>query len=92
MEDIKDVHKEGRKEVDKRLAIIEGHIKAVRKMFSENKGCMEIALQLTAVEKSVHKASIMLMSNHLDTCVTEAVQKGDLSAIDEMHKLMEMYL
>lgn len=80
------------KMVDNRLATIEGHIKAIRKMLDEGKDCIDLITQLLAVEKSIRKASMLILGNHLDTCVKEAVRHGDTSEVDEMHKLMEMYL
>ncbi len=81
-----------RKMVDNRLATIEGHIKAIRKMLGENKDCIDLITQLLAVERSVRSASMLVLNNHLDTCVKEAVGNGDVSEVDEMHKLLEMFL
>ncbi len=80
------------KMVDNRLATIEGHIKAIRKMLDEGKDCIDLITQLLAVERSVRKASMLILGNHLDTCVKEAVSHGDTSEVDEIHKLLEMYL
>lgn len=84
--------KEARKFVDNRLATIEGHIKAIREMLAEDKDCIDLITQLLAVEKSLRKASIIILKNHLDICVREAVENGDVSEVDEMHRLMEMFL
>lgn len=84
--------KETRKAVDVRLATIEGHIKAIRKMLDEDKDCIDLITQLLAVEKSLRKASILILNNHLDTCVKEAVQNADTAEVEEMHKLMELFL
>lgn len=80
-----------KKIVDNRLATIEGHIKAIRKML-EDKDCADIITQLLAVERSVRSASMLVLGNHLDTCVKEAVRNGDIGEVDEMHRLMEMFL
>lgn len=77
--------------VDNRLATIEGHIRAVRKMLEE-RDCVDVITQLLAVEKSIRSASMLVLGNHLDTCVKEAVRNGDTSEVDEMHKLLEMFL
>ncbi len=81
-----------RKMVDNRLATIEGHIKAIRKMLGEDKDCIDLITQLLAVERSVRSASMLVLNNHLDTCVKEAVRNGDTREVDEMHKLLEMFL
>ena len=84
--------KNARKSVDNRLATIEGHIKAIRKMLGEDKDCLDIITQLIAVERSVRSASVMMLNNHLDVCVKEAIHNGDLKEVEEMHMLMEMFL
>ncbi|MCH5164114.1 MAG: metal-sensitive transcriptional regulator [Clostridiales bacterium] len=81
-----------RKAVDNRLATIEGHIKAIRKMLEDDKDCIDLITQLMAVERSVRSASMAILNNHLDTCVKEAVENGDVSEVEEMHKLLEMFL
>lgn len=81
-----------RKMVDNRLATIEGHIKAIRKMLDEDKDCIDLITQLLAVERSVRSASMLVLNNHLDTCVKDAVSNGDVGEVDEMHKLLEMFL
>lgn len=84
--------KTARKSVDNRLATIEGHIKAIRKMLAEDKDCMDIITQLIAVERSVRSASVMILNAHLDVCVKGAIQNGDAKEVEEMHMLMEMFL
>lgn len=81
-----------RKKVDNRLATIEGHIRAIRKMLSDGKDCIDLITQLLAVERSVRSASILVLDNHLDTCVKEAVINGDLGEVDGIHKLLDMFL
>ena len=43
------------KSIDNRLAAIEGHVRAVRQMLTEDKECEEILLQISAIEGSLSK-------------------------------------
>ena len=90
--DIESKKTEVRKAVGNRLATIEGHIKAIRKMLDEGRDCVELITQLLAVERSLRSASVLVLNNHLDHCVKDAVKNGDTSEVDEMHKLMELFL
>lgn len=80
------------KTIDNRLATIEGHIKAVRKMVDENKRCVDVITQLMAIERSVKKAGVMVLQNHLNTCIKEAVEQGKFEEVNEFNKILEMYL
>ncbi|MBR2970756.1 MAG: metal-sensitive transcriptional regulator [Clostridia bacterium] len=80
------------KMANNRLATVEGHIKAIRKMLDEGRSCVDLVTQLLAVERSIRSASKLILSNHLDTCVKDAVKGGDTSEVDEMHELLELFL
>lgn len=82
------------KAIDNRLATVEGHIRAVRKMLSQGKDCIEVITQLMAVERSIKKAGVLVLKSHLNYCVKEAVAKRENAAqsVDELNKILEMYL
>lgn len=82
---------EGHRAIDLRLATIEGHIKAVRKMLQEDKYCIDIALQLLAIEKAVKKTSIELLKNHLNSCITESAgdEEKVMEQIAEYNRILE---
>lgn len=79
------------KELDARLATIEGHIKAIRKMVEEQKDCPEILMQMSAVESAIKSASTKLLTNHIHHCVKNSVECGDLSALDKLEKVIKSY-
>lgn len=83
------------KEVDMRLASVEGHIKAVRKMIEQGNDCICVVTQLLAVEKAVHKASISILRNHLNGCIKDTIGDGNenlMSDINEYNKILEKLL
>lgn len=86
------MEREINQDVGNRLATIEGHIRAVRKMLTEDKGCVDIITQLMAVEKAVKKTSVIVLKNHLNTCIKDAVEKGDTETVAQFNKILEMYL
>ena len=49
--------KDNAKNIDNRLATIEGHIRGVRQMVADGKDCSDVLLQLSAIESSVQKLS-----------------------------------
>lgn len=80
------------KKVDTRLATIEGHIKAVRKMLEEQKECVEIIQQLLAIEHALKKTGFVILKHHMDVCIKDAVKNQNYDEIQNLNKIIEMYL
>lgn len=79
------------KNLDVRLASIEGHIRGIRQMVRDNKDCSDILLQMSAVEAAVKKASKELLKNHIEHCVKEGVEAGDMSVLDRLEEVLDKY-
>ena len=73
-----------RKEVADRLAKIEGHVHGIGKMVDEDRGCSDLLLQIAAVRSALDKAAKIILEDHMETCLLEAVKSGkaDESLID----------
>ena len=63
------------KSIDNRLAAIEGHVRAVRQMLTEDKECEEILLQISAIEGSLSKLGKIILKEHLNHCVKEGIER-----------------
>lgn len=51
-----------------------GHLKANLKMFKDDRYCIDIIRQNQAVISALRKVNEMILQNHLETCVTQAVK------------------
>lgn len=60
-----------------RLARIEGQVQGVRRMIEKERYCIDILTQLSAVTAAVRKVEALILENHLQTCVAEAMRSGD---------------
>lgn len=60
-----------------RIKIIQGHLKAIEKMLSEDKYCVDIIHQSQAVQKAMRKLDLFIMEDHLRHCVIEQVKNGE---------------
>lgn len=68
-----------------RLKTVKGHLDAVVKMIEAERYCPEVMKQVAAVQSSLEKVNRVLLRNHLETCVSEAIQSGDgRQKIDEL--------
>ncbi len=65
-----------RRELDARLASIEGHIKGIRKMVEDDTYCVDVLKQTFAVERALQKFESELLKTHLATCVPAGFRQG----------------
>jgi len=65
-----------RKEVADRLSKIEGHVHGIRKMVDEDRGCSDLLLQIAAVRSALDKVAKIILEDHMETCLLEAVKSG----------------
>ena len=71
-----------------RLRRIEGQVQGIQRMVEEDKSCVDILLQLTAVQGAVEQVQKLLLGQHLESCVAEAVRSGN--ARDRQRKVDEL--
>lgn len=74
-----------------RIKIIQGHIKSIEKMITEDSYCVDVIHQSNAVQKSLKNLSTHILSNHLDTCLINQIKEGkEDQAVEEIKQLYEM--
>lgn len=76
-----------------RLKSIEGHVRGIERMVENGEYCVDIANQILAVQRALHKVNAMVLDRHLHTCVTTAIRSDDADArervIDEIMGVFE---
>lgn len=70
------MHEHNRDQVELRLKKISGHVSAVLRMVEENRDCPEILLQISAVRAALTQVGRIILEDHLDTCIVDAVKAG----------------
>lgn len=70
-----------------------GHISGILRMIEEGRYCMDIANQLLAVEALVKKANRLILTQHLQRCVVDAVEAGEgTEKAEEIVKVIDKLL
>ena len=86
------IHKK-RKQILNRLARIEGHIRGISKMVESERGCSEVLLQIVATQAALKKVSKMLLEDHIDTCILDALKSNDYEMqLDELKEALSNIL
>ena len=65
-----------RSDIDARLARIEGHVAAIRRMLSAGDDCDSLLLQASAVRSALNGVLVGLMEAHLESCVVPCARTG----------------
>lgn len=60
-----------------RIKIIQGHLKAVEKMLQDDQYCVDIVHQSRAVQKALKNLDLLLIENHLKTCVVHQIHNNE---------------
>lgn len=80
---------EQKKAIIKRLKTIEGHLKKVTSMVEEDKYCMDVIQQTTAVKQAIRSTEVAILDEHLHSCLIKEVKKGKQKAVDELLALFK---
>lgn len=59
-----------------RLKTVRGHLDGVIRMVEDEVYCPDLMKQVAAAQASLERVNRVLLQNHLETCVTEAIQAG----------------
>lgn len=80
------------KAVLNRISRAVGHLNAVGKMIEDGRDCSEVLIQLSAVRAEIAGVSKVILKDHLDHCVVQAVRQGDEQAIEMLKGAIERLL
>ena len=78
-------------DLQKRLNRVIGQLGGVKAMLDDNRYCGDVLVQLAAAESAVRSISSRLLQNHLETCVVEQIQRGNVEVVDEVMQLMRKF-
>ncbi|MGV0677137.1 metal-sensitive transcriptional regulator [Mycolicibacterium sp. GESEQ-9] len=68
----------------KRLRRIEGQIRGISKMIDDDKYCIDILTQISAVNRAMRAVALSLLDEHMDNCVTRAAARGGDEANEKL--------
>lgn len=79
-------HREGKEYRDliNRLSRIEGQVRGIKKMVEEDRYCVDILTQMSAVQSACNAFSRNLLENHIKTCVVDDIKNDREGTVEEL--------
>lgn len=75
--------------IKKYLNIAKGQLEGIIKMIDEDRYCLDVSDQLMATRSLLKKANNLILKNHIDNCVKNAIKSGDDDKLEEVIKALE---
>ncbi|MDP1706308.1 MAG: metal-sensitive transcriptional regulator [bacterium] len=80
-----------KKKLIRRLKIAEGQIRGLQKMVEEDKYCIDIITQTSAIKQALSGIEDILLENHLGTCTLNQIRSGHVeTAKKEILKVYQL--
>ena len=81
------------KRVADRLARVQGHVGAIKRMVEEERPCPEVLVQMAAARAALDKAAKLLLADHMEHCVLRSARDGNPKRLlAELHKALERFI
>ena len=72
-----------------RLSRIEGQVRGIRAMVEDDRYCVDILTQVSAIQAALNGFNKELLARHIKTCVSEDIREGNEEAVDELCELLK---
>ncbi|MEE8580007.1 MAG: metal-sensitive transcriptional regulator [Myxococcota bacterium] len=78
-----------------RLRKIAGQVKGIQRMVEQERYCVDILLQIAAVQAALSRVGKLVLGAHVETCVSDAIRSGSAAErrekIDELMEVFSRY-
>lgn len=83
---------EDKKAVVNRLSRAIGHLEAVKRMVENDVDCSEVLIQLAAVRSAINNTGKVVLKNHINHCIVEAIEEEDHQAIHQLSDAIDKFI
>jgi DNA-binding FrmR family transcriptional regulator len=73
----------------KRLKRIEGQVKGIQNMVEEERYCVDILIQISAIKSAINKVGTIILENHIKGCVTNSIKSEAIDSDNTIQELMD---
>ncbi|MBT2572693.1 copper-sensing transcriptional repressor CsoR [Bacillus sp. ISL-51] len=81
-----------KEQIKNRLKRIEGQVRGIQNMIENERYCVDILVQISAVQAAMQKVALHLLEDHTHHCVSDAIKSGNGEhAITELLDVMKKF-
>lgn len=80
------------KAVLNRLSRAIGHMESIKRMVEDGRDCSEVLIQLSAVKSAINNTAKVILKEHIEHCLVEAVEHGDHESISELTEAIDRFI
>jgi DNA-binding FrmR family transcriptional regulator len=75
-----------------RLSRATGHLESVKRMIQDGRSCPEVLIQLAAVRSALSNTGKLILKDHIDHCIVDAVESNDAKALEELNRAIDQFI
>ena len=75
-----------------RLSRAIGHLQRVKRMVDENEDCSDVLIQLAAVRAALESTGKVILQDHIQHCIVDAVEHDDEQALDALCQAIDKFV
>lgn len=83
---------ESTKAVLNRLSRAIGHLESIKRMVEEGRDCSEVLIQLSAVKSAINNTGKVILQDHIQHCLVDAIESGDMESIQGLNKAIDRFI
>ena len=80
------------KAVLNRISRAIGHLESIKRMVEEGRDCSEVLIQLSAVKSAINNTGKVILQDHIEHCIVDAVESGDREVLIELEKAIDRFI
>ena len=69
-----------------------GHLESIRRMVEEGRDCSEVLIQLSAVKSAINNTGKVILKEHIEHCLVDAVECGDMESVKELAEAIDRFM
>ena len=80
------------KAVLNRMARLIGHLESIKHMIEDGRDCSEVLVQLSAVDSAIKGVSRIILKDHLEHCIVDAIRDNDQQALEQLNRAIDRFI
>lgn len=85
-------HHENTKAVLNRMSRAIGHMESIKHMVEDGRDCSEVLIQIAAVRSAINNIGKIILEDHINHCIVDAVETGDKKALEDLNEAIEKFV